>query len=91
MTRRELPYQTLQESWEAFAADVLANASTDQRRAMRTAFFAGASTTWLLIFKALRMQNKTESSAAVQALFEELDEFMDDEVFGEMVKTEGNA
>jgi hypothetical protein len=90
-TGHELPYQTVQESWEHFAADVLPNASLDQRRAMRNAFFAGASTCFLLMMKSLRTSNRTKSHALAEALFKELDEFMVDEVFLKTIMTEGNA
>lgn len=89
-TGHEFPFQSLQESWELFRADVLSDAGEDKQRAMHNAFFVGASTTYLLLFKALKTSNKLESKALVQALFEELDNFMMDE-FGEMVRTEGNA
>jgi hypothetical protein len=90
-TGRELPYKTLQESWEAFAADVLSDATESQRRAMRNAFFVGASTTWLLVFKAIHAPGKTQRTALLQALFEELDEFIVDEVFAMAVSPKGNA
>jgi hypothetical protein len=45
----------------------------------------------LLFFKALRMRNKSESNACIDALFRELDEFVINDVFRNMVVPEGNA
>lgn len=88
---REFPYQSLQEAWDHFAADVLPDASEDKHRAMRNAFFAGASTAYLLFLGSLKAPNRSESRALAQALFEELDAFMKDELFENIIPTEGNA
>ena len=88
---REFPFQSLQESWDHFAADVLLNASEDKRKSMRNAFYAGASTAYLLFFRSLKAPSRSESRALAQALFEELDYFMMDEILEKIVPTEGNA
>jgi hypothetical protein len=90
-TGPELPFENLQESWEEFCADVLFDTSEAEQENARKAFFAGATTTWLLFFKALRMRNKSESNACIDALFRELDEFVINDVFRNMVVPEGNA
>jgi hypothetical protein len=86
-----LPFQSLQESWKYFATDVLSNASPDQRKAMRNAFFSGASIAYLLFLASLEAPSKSQSRALAQALYDDLDDFMRDELFGEIVQTEGNA
>lgn len=87
----ELSYQTIQESWESFCAEILFDASVDKQMAMRSAFFAGAATSYLLFIKALQAPNKSKSKALAQALFEELDDFMMEEVLWTRMRTEGNA
>ena len=87
----EREFQSLQEAWEHFAADVLPDASADKLRSMHNAFFAGASTAYLLFLRSLKAPNWPESRALAQALFEELDAFMKDEILEKIIPTEGNA
>ena len=89
--KREFSFQSLQEGWDHFAADVLPDASEDKQRSMRNAFFAGASAAYLLFLMSLKAPNWSESKALAQALFEELDAFMMDEIFEKIIPTEGNA
>jgi hypothetical protein len=88
---REFSFQSLQEGWDHFAADVLPDASEDKQRSMHNAFFSGASAAYLLFLRSLKAPNWPESRALAQALFEELDAFMMDEIFEKIVPTEGNA
>lgn len=87
----EFPFESLQESWDHFAADVLSGASEDKQRSMRNAFYVGASTAYLLFFRSLKAPNRSESRRLAQALFEELDAFIMDEILENIVPTEGNA